>query len=95
MRAKGAHRLKAQARPTKPTRTVAAVGVLMKKVKPMQMAKRMWERIQARRRVSQGIWQADRSRVRREWESGEGVGGKKDVMLAERVPGVPGVGGFW
>lgn len=41
IRANGAHRLRAQARPTKPTRTVAVVGVLMKKVKPMQRAKRM------------------------------------------------------
>ncbi len=66
----------------------------MKKVKAMQMAKRIWERSQARRRVSQGIWHEERRRVRREWESGEGVRGKKDVILAERVPGVPGVGGL-
>lgn len=31
--------------------------------------------------------------MKREWDSGDGVGGKKEVMEAESVPGVPGVEG--
>lgn len=69
--------------PTKETRIVAPRGVVIKKVRAMQRAKRMWERSQARRRVSQGIWAAERRRVRREWVVGEGVGGKKEVIDAD------------
>ena len=93
MRAKGAQRESAHARPTRPTKAVAAWVVVMKNVRNIQSAKRTCERSQARRRVSQGIWQAERRREKREWSFGEGLGGKKDVMDAERVPGVPGVEG--
>ena len=53
----------------------------------------MWAISQARRRVSHLIWQKSRRRVKRAWRFAEGVGadGKNDVILAERVPGVPGV----
>lgn len=77
----------------KPVRTVAWRVVRTKKVHNMQRANRMCESIQARRRVSHGIWKRLRRRVRRAWRpaEGEGAGGKKDVMDAERMPGVPGV----
>ena len=93
MRAKGAHKVRAQGKPTTPANTVAWVGVEMKKVEAMQTAKRIWESSQARRRVSHFIWQRSKRRVRRAWRVGDGEGaeGKKDVILAERVPGVPGV----
>ena len=74
MRAKGAQRERAQEMPTMPVRMMAWVGVRMKKVRSMQRKKRRWERSQARRRVSQGIWRRERRRVRRAWRVGEGVG---------------------
>ena len=90
IRAKGAHDERAQQSPTTPTRAVPAAVLVMKKVEHIQIANRMWERSQARRSVSQLSWQAERRRVRREWDSGEGAVGKYD-MDAESVPGVPGV----
>ena len=91
--ANGAQTVSAHARPMTPTRTVAAVAVVMKKVENMQAANKRWESSQARRSVSHGIWQAERRRERRECDSSEGTGGKKLDMEVDIPPGVIGVRG--
>ena len=84
MRAKGAHKDIAQGMPMSAVWIVAAVTEVMKKVEAIHAAKRKWERSHARRRVSQGIWRAERRRLRRAWRAG-GVGREeKDVKEAER-----------
>lgn len=75
-----------------PTNAVAPFVDVMKKVRNIHAAKRICESSQARRRVSQGICKAERRRARREWVA-ESVTGKKDVIEADIVAGVPGVDG--
>ena len=68
IRAKGAQFVMAQGMPIIDTKMVAVVVVWGRKVSQVQMAKRTWERSQARRSVSQrilGDGKRDQRRVRR------------------------------